>query len=277
MYKLIPILRNIISESKKYEMDPETYTTLAVIADNLYSKKRQKWLRQTHIDNIMFTTADGAQGMVKVYVSPRLPEIAEMSTNPFQSRDPMDFVMKLNPKKFGTKKGLFLTMYHEMMHAIDPSQSTRITAKNDLSYDPEKDESYWGHPIEFFAISNEFLEALTLEIEFRLRKIKKESSKKLIIKSLDNILNYFSKGEKLTELSLDILDKMGDEGGETKMSKLLQQILYDFPGVSEMLPEKKEPYFLHYIELIKKHNPEIWGKFLTMLFKHIQNIKETSI
>jgi hypothetical protein len=277
MTKLISILRNIIVESKKYEMDPETYTSLAVIADSLYNKKKQKWDRQTLFDSLMFKTADGAQGMVKIYVSPRLPDIAEMSTRPFDSRDPMDFVMKLNPRKFGSKRGLFLTMYHEMMHAIDPSQSTRVKAKNDMTYDPEKDETYWGHPIEFFAITNEFMEALQLEIESRFKKVKREESKKLIFKSLDNILDYFSKGEKLSDLSLDILDKMGEEGDETKLSAILKQILYDYPGVSEFLPKKDEPYFLHYVQLIKKYNPKIWPKFLTMLYKLIDDLKESSI
>jgi hypothetical protein len=277
MTKLIAILKNIIVESKKYEMDPETYTSLAVIADTLYNKKRQKWDKQTLFDSLMFKTADGAQGMVKIYISPRLSDIAEISTRPFDSRDPMDFVMKLNPNKFGSKRGLFLTMYHEMLHAIDPSQSTRVTAKNDLTYDPSRDESYWGHPIEFFTITNEFMEALQLEIESRFRRVKKEESKKLIFKSLDNILDYFARGEKLSDLSLDILDKMGEEGSETRLSGTLKQILYDYPGVSELLPRKDEPYFLYYVELIKKYNPKIWDKFLTMLFKHIQNIKETSI
>lgn len=277
MTKLISILKNIILESKKYEMDPETYTNLAVIANALYNKKRQKWDRQTLFDSLMFKTADGTQGMVKIYIAPRLPDIAEISTRPYDSRDPMDFVMKLNPKKFGSKRGLFLTMYHEMMHAIDPSQSTIVKSKNDLSYDPSRDESYWGHPVEFFAISNEFLEALQLEIESRFKRVKREESKKLIFKSLDNILNYFSRGEELSDLSLDILDKMGEEGSETKLSGILKQILYDYPGVSEFLPKKDEPYFLHYVELIKKHNPKIWSKFLTMLYKVIDDLKQYSI
>jgi hypothetical protein len=30
---------------------------------------------------------------------------------------------------------------------------------------------------------------------------------------------------------------------------------------------KDIPYYLQYIELIKKFNPKIWRRFLTMLFK----------
>ena len=109
-----------------------------------------------------------------------------------------------------------------------------------------------------------------------MKRIKRKEPKFLIIKSLDNILIYFSKGESLSDLTLDILDKMGEEGGDVKLSNILRQIVYDFPDVSDLLPKKNEPYFLHYIELIKKYNPEIWDKFLTMLYKHIQNIKKTS-
>ena len=277
MFKLFGTLKTIILESRKYEMDPATYTTLAVMANDIYEKRKQKWVKQTFFDSLLFKTADGTQGMVKIYVSPNLSEIAEMSTRPFESRDPMDFVMKLNPKKIGSRKSLFLTMYHEMMHAIDPSQSTRIKVKNSLTYDPSKDESYWGHPVEFFAITNEFLEALLLEIEFRLKIVKKEESKLLIINALDNILNYFSKGEKLSNLSLDIIEKMGDENSQNKLSKVLDRISFDFPETSELLPRKDEPYFLYYIELIKKYNPDIWNEFLTMLVKHVRNLKKISI
>ena len=40
----------------------------------------------------------------------------------------------------------------------------------------------------------------------------------------------------------------------------------DFPQTTELFRNKEEPYFLTYIELIKKYNPQMWPRFLTMLY-----------
>jgi len=37
---------------------------------------------------------------------------------------------------------------------------------------------------------------------------------------------------------------------------------------------KEEPYYITYIELIKKHNPEIWKRFLTMLYNTSYEIED---
>ena len=84
----------------------------------------------------------------------------------------MDFVMELQPKEYGSKKNLFLTIYHEMLHATDPSQSTKMSPKFLSTYNEKKDEAYWGHPIEFRAITNEFLEGLVNEIVLRYNRLK---------------------------------------------------------------------------------------------------------
>jgi hypothetical protein len=278
MFKLTQILKKIIIESKKYEMDSELYFQLSSLAYHIFSYKKKKVNKQILVDKILFKTEDGTQGMVKIFLSPNLPAIAEMSTIPFESRDPMDFVMKLNPKKIKSVKNLFLTIYHEMMHAIDPTQSTQMSVKHSIDYDPSKDESYWGHPIEFFAITNEFLEALDLEIDLRISQLKNSNNKKLILKSLDNILDYFTKDEKLSMLSLDIIEKMGDDASfDSKISEIISKMTYPFPRVSEFMKKPEDPYFLYYVELIKKYNPEIWKKFLEMLQNHIFEIKKRTI
>jgi hypothetical protein len=49
---------------------------------------------------------------------------------------------------------------------------------------------------------------------------------------------------------------------------MLADISTDYPSVTELIPNKEEiPYYLQYIQLIKKYNSDIWPKFLTMLFK----------
>ena len=269
MIKFLPILSNVISEQKRYQMNPETRSKLMDLADSLWSMRNKRFFKKTMVDQITFQTADGTDGFVKVFVNPKYPNFGEMDTFPEDSYDPMNFVMQVNPKKFGSKKNVFLTLYHEMMHAIDPNFTTKHNEKFWDTYDSEKDEMYWGHPVEFFAITNEFLEGLVIEFERRSKLVQDPEDKKLLLKSFQNILNYFGKGEKLTNQSKDILRRINDEHvDDNTLSKVVSDIESKFPKVSELIDDKKDiPYFLYYVELIKNHNPDIWPRFLTMLFK----------
>jgi hypothetical protein len=161
------------------------------------------------------------------------------------------------------------------MHATDPTLSTKTSMRHLSTYNPLDDKKYWGHPIEFRAITNEFLEALVLEFKIRINRLIIPENKKFLTKSLENILNYFKQGSKLSKLSLDILRRMNDENVlDNRFSKLVADISSEFPQASEFIPDKEEPYFLTYIETIKNHNPEIWRRFLTMLSKTSKEIEE---
>ena len=93
-------------------------------------------------------------------------------------------------------------------------------------------------------------------------------------KSEDNILNYFGKGEPLNKLSLDILSRINDENMlDNKISKVFSNMTADYPKTSEFVSPKEDPYYITYIELIKKYNPKIWPKFLTMLYNTSEEIK----
>jgi len=269
MIKFLPILSNVISEQKRYQMNPETRSKLKDLADSLWSMRNKRFPKKTMVDQLEFQTADGADGLVKIFVNPKYPNFGELDSYPEDSYNPKDFVMQLNPKKFGSKKNVFLTLYHEMMHAIDPNFTTKHNEKYWDTYDSEKDEMYWGHPVEFFAITNEFLEGLVIEFERRSQLVQDPEDKKLLLKSFQNILNYFGNGEKLTNQSKDILSRINDEHvDDNTLSKVISDIESKFPKVSELIDNKKDiPYFLYYVELIKNHNPDIWPRFLTMLFK----------
>ena len=250
-------------------MNPETRSKLKDLASSLWSMRNKKFFKKTMVDQLEFQTADGADGLVKIFVNPKYPNFGELDSYPEDSYNPKDFVMQLNPKKFGSEKNVYLTLYHEMMHAIDPNFTTKHNEKYWDTYDSEKDEMYWGHPVEFFAITNEFLEGLVIEFERRSKLVQDPEDKKALLKSLKNILNYFGKNEPLTNQSKDILRRINDEHvDDNVLSKLVSDIESKFPNVSELIDNKKDiPYFLYYVELIKNHNPDIWPRFLTMLFK----------
>jgi hypothetical protein len=277
MIKFINILTSVISEQKRYQFSPETQERLKSVVDKLWNDRNKKYMKKTRVDFFPFKLADGTDGLVKVIVNPRLPYIGFMGTNPKKSLDPADIFIEVNPKHYQSKKNLYLTIYHEMIHASDPTQSHEWKPSYDVTYNPKKDEEYWGHPIEFFAITNEFLEGLINEYTRRTYRTRSSENRGLLLKSFDNILNYFAKGEKLNKLSQDILYRINDEYVNTsKISNMLADISTDYPNVTELIPNKEDiPYYLHYVQLIKKYNPDIWPKFLTMLFKtkdEIENI-----
>ena len=120
--------------------------------------------------------------MVDVRVNPRLPYLGFMGTTPKDSRDPSEMYIEVNPKHYESKKNLYLTVYHELIHAIDPTQTTHFSPKYMLTYSEKDDTKYWGHPIEFFAITNEFLEGLILEFKRRADRIRNEDNRKFLHK-----------------------------------------------------------------------------------------------
>ena len=271
MIRFLDILKNVVLEGKRYQFDPEVYLKLHAIVDELWSKRNQKFTKKTLVTQLPFKTADGVDGLVKILINPRLKYIGEMGVRPNKSLDPADIYIELNPKHYQSKKNLYLTLYHEMIHASDPTQSHKWTPSYDLTYDEESDEKYWGHPVEFFAITNEFLEGLFLEFERRIKSSRTKKDAINLQKSFQNILNYFAKGEKLSKLSWDVLSRVNDENvDEDRISKLVADIKSQNPEFFYSRPLKNEedlPYYLYYVQMIKKFNPKIWSRFLTMLYK----------
>ena len=250
---------------------------LISVVEELWKDRNKPYKGKTLVDQIRFRMADQTEGLVKVYVNPRLKYIGYMGTKPKKSLDPADLFVEVNPKFYESKKNLYLTLYHEMIHASDPMQSHKWSPRYDLTYDEKSDEKYWGHPVEFFAISNEFLEGLVNEFERRYERLKNSDNKKVLLKSLQNILNYFGKNEPLTKQSLNIIQRINDDSiGAGKFGQILANIQTDFPETSEMIPAsyEDEPYYLHYVQMIKKFNPEIWSKFLSMLYTTSNEIKD---
>lgn len=276
MIKFINILsKTIISEQKRFRFESDTIEKIKSIANELWNDRDKKYTGKTLIDMFPFKLASGVDGLVKVVVNPRLPYIGYMGTKPKKSIDPADIFVEVNPKFYESKKNLYLTLYHEMIHAADPNQSYLWKPSKEIDYNPDKDEMYWGHPIEFFAITNEFLEGLENEYTRRVSRTRNPENLNILVKSFNNILNYFSNGEKLSKLSQDVLFRINDEYvNSDKISNMLADISTDYPNVTELIPNKDDiPYYLHYIQLIKKFNPKIWPRFLTMLYKTKDDIE----
>jgi hypothetical protein len=274
MIKFINILSNVISEQKRYKLSPEDYTKLLELTDRLWTLRSKEIPRKIEVDQMEFMTADGSEGKVRIFLNPRYKNYGQMDLKPRTTRNPQKFVMQLNPKLFGSKKNLFLTLYHELMHATDPNFTTRSNDKYWKDYDPTVDEKYWGHPVEFRSVTNEFLEGLVNEFRRRNDGVIKVENRQLLLKSLNNILNYFAKSEPLSRLSLDVINRISDEGlKDTRIANLLANISTEYPETSEFM-NNKEPYYLKLINTIKKFNSSMWPRFLKMLYDTVDEIKD---
>jgi hypothetical protein len=272
-------LLNIVNEGKRIKLEPEVNALIHRVSDIIYKKRNTGFKTYTPITSIPIVVQDGTPGTVEIAVDPNLQYFGLLDQKVEDSKDPNDFILTLNPNKITSKKNLYLTLYHEVMHATDPGYTTKYSEKYWKDYDPEIDEKYWAHPIEFRASTNEFIEGLRNEFQLRKKRLKNADNLKYLIKSADNILEYFAKGTPLSKLSYDILEGMsGLVPQDTKIAKLLQDMIIEYPQTSEFTPKhNKPPYYIGYIELIKKYDPTIWNRFLSTLHAEVQNIKENLI
>lgn len=275
MIKFVNILKSVITEAKRYKFTPDTLDRMNKVVDKLWDDRKKDYQRRKELIGVIpIKLANGVDGLVRIYVNPRLSYIGLMDIRPSKSLDPADLVIEVNPKYYESKKNLYLTLYHEMIHASDPTQSVQWSPKYMMTYDETSDEKYWGHPIEFFAISNEFLEGLVKEFERRVKRTRKPENLIILEKSLNNILNYFSKNEPLSPLSKDILFRVNDEFIGEDTPKQLKNWTADMPNLADFISRgTEEPYYLYYVQMIKKFNPSIWKKFLSMLYDTTFEIK----
>lgn len=276
MTKLINILSNILIEAKRIQIDPEITAQLEFLTNIIYKKKLKGINKLTPVGNIPLKISDGSTGNAEVIINPNLRDMGITDNISKDRLDPNAFVIYINPNRISNKKLIYQTLFHELMHATDPVFSTKFSEKLFSTYDTRVDEKYWAHQIEFRASANEFLEGLVREFSIRKSRLKNKENIVLLIKSANNILNYFSKGKKLTKLSFNILEEMGDdEHINNIISKVLRDISVEFPSVIELLPEKKEiPPYLEALELIKVNDGKVWTKFLSMLYTTIEEIKQ---
>jgi hypothetical protein len=271
MIKLIDIL----NESTRVKVDPDFKRVLNNVVDIIFKKRKTGFKKYTEITSIPIEIADGTPGTVEIVVDPELEHYGILDVKVEDSTDPNDFIIKINPNEVKSKKGLYQTLYHEIMHATDPMFSTKSTESFWDTYDPEMDEKYWGHPVEFRAITNEFIEGLINEFILRRSRVKTPTSIESLKKSLDNIMNHFSNGEKLSVLSTDIIGDMYGSEEMTRSRMILNNILIDNPEISDVLSKtERNLEYIVVLELVKKYSGSDWKRFLGMLYKASEEIKE---
>ena len=277
---------NLQETSKRFKLDDKNLETMLNLLDDLtIEMKTLKKNRMYHLEDVTITTIDGTDYELPVYIDSKFDSFAGLA---FDRHSPIgvdNIALVVNPKFSASKKNLYNSLYHEFLHAIDPTLTSKPSEKYMSKYaDPnENPDLYYSHGIELRGITGEFFEALVNEFRERLSNIKDSEDREIYSKSLDNIVSFFNEMEPLSPMSFDILDSMeGQRGFENKSRQVLNKILKDYPKTSEFLRDtpENEPYYLQVIDDIRFYSPKGWKMFLNMLYstkKEITKMIENKI
>lgn len=267
-----------INEAKRYKLRDNIGEFLHTIVDNFFERSKKPIKKKTLLGIVSIKTDDGTEGIVRVYIDPNLhkefkdPVFAYLDIEG-EETDAENLYVSINPREVKDKTELYNTLYHEFLHATDPVFTTKSTEKFWADYDPSIDEKYWGHQVEFRAVTGEILNAMVNEFKKRKEQLSDKSQLKYLIDSNENILHHFSQGEELTEFSKKIFQSMFKEQG-TK--SVLSKISLHYPSTSELFPrqEKDMNYLERYLMNIKKFSGKKWNKFLSMMYSTHQEIMD---
>lgn len=266
--------------SKRFRLDDEN---LAIMLDllNLITDEIGKNFKKRSISkltDVSIKTMNGVEYTLPVYIDPKFEGYAGIAYDKSKDINADNIALIVNPYMVKSKKNLYNSLYHEFLHAVDPTITTSPSKKYQSSYgDPtERPDLYYSHGIELRGITGEFFEALVNEYKERKKYIKDEEDKKVLLKSIKNIVNFFVELEPLNSLSYNILDEMSGENDlNNKFRVQMSNIFKEYPKTSEFVENcpNKEPYFLVIIDLIRYFSPKGWKRFLTMLYSTYEEIR----
>jgi len=270
-------MRNL-QEVKRYKLKDNLEKTLHQIVDTFFDRMKKPVKKKTKIGDVKINLSDGTEGNVKVYIEPNMDSILGFKALAFmeteeESNDPNRLYVSINPELNKDKTSLYNSLYHEFLHTTDPVYSSKFSEKLHATYDPDVDEKYWGHQIEFRAITGEILNAMVNEFKIRKGQVSNKQQLDKLIESNSNILNHFATGEELSNLSLMIFKSMNKE---PKTKSVLDKISREYPDTASLIPKPKTDlqYLDRYLLNLKKFSGEKWNKFLSMLYSTYEEIMD---
>ena len=270
-------MRNL-QEVKRYKLKDNLEQTLHQIVDTFFNRIKKPVKKKTKIGDVKINLSDGTEGNVKVYIEPNMYSIFGFEAFAYmdsedESNDPNRLYVSINPKLNEDKTSLYNSLYHEFLHLTDPVFTSKFSEKLHATYDPDVDEKYWGHQIEFRAIAGEVLNALVNEFKIRKGQVSNKQQLDKLIESNSNILNHFATGEELSNLSLMIFKSMNKD---PKTKSVLDKISREYPDTASLLPKPKTDlqYLDRYLLNLKKFSGKKWNKFLSMLYSTYEEIMD---
>lgn len=209
-----------VFESKRIILPKEVDDKIIELVDNLWRQRGLIFRNKRKVGVLSFNTLDGASGMVRIFVDPNLVDNwASIDTEPLYSRDPADFVLIISKiSEFESKTHLYNVIYHEMIHAVDPTQSTKFSSRFQSSYKWwNSDKDYYSHKVEQTAIFSEILNSIVKEFQ-------KPENKNFQL--LDYVLKFFMDVKldrrKINKKTKFIIDSLGKERGITLLKEVIK-------------------------------------------------------
>lgn len=151
---------------------------------------------------------------------------------------------------------------HELIHAKDPASNQHFLNE---PYDSTKPEVYYKSWREFQTMTGQFFEAITTGVD---RALEIEIPKDKILKSLDDILNFYAGKTKM--LSQDTNDFIQGTGKRNIFQSLIK-FADEIAGGGIRQPALDA--YTQYIAAIKQYHPEAYNEFLKDLYKTIDQAK----
>ena len=249
----------VISEaSKRHKLSEKTIQDLRKAAVEAFKAYQTEDSDFEKVSSIYVENPLGEKGEVEVYY---LDELEVEASTEFKKDGPNElsrYFIVVNPDNgmYPSLKSTYNALYHELQHLTDPAMTTRKSEKHMSKYSTKNDENYYGHDAEFKAMSNEFLEALVNEYLDSSSPLSKEDT----LKSLNNIRLFFKQNEKLTKETYGIIQSMAG-GKDSDFEMYIPEDLMTLP------------YYLKFVWLLKRYNPNRWNQFLNMLYATIEDIE----
>jgi len=236
-------------ESRRIRLSQDIMGRIDALAARLWRMRGRRMQKVTWVDLWPFRTLDGTDALVQIYVDPHMEDTWGMAgTDPAYSRDPLDLELAMcHPRHFSGTNDIRNMLTHEMMHLMDPSETTRFTPKDHIGYNPwagPEDDAYLGHKGEYTAIYNEVLGSIVSVFG----RIAKTHSRKTRLGILDDLLAFFSSGE-LNE------GRMPD-----RLVRFFERAATDRD-------------FIDLIREIKRHRPNAHRVFLSKLYDTVEELR----
>jgi len=258
-----------MKDIKRKRLDPKINAQLKKLA-SIISKNYNRFNVNTKVGEIFFENDLGENGFVEIYAWKNLPFYAQLLGDKID-----EFTIQV--KALESEKEVYNALFHEMLHATDPDFFDDETWED---YDPEEDESYFGHKLEFRTMTNEFLNALSNVFKEKLKDSNSLTKKKLH-DALTNIVNYYFHDDTLKDFSADLLDYAagGIKFSNNELDDLMSRIQLQYPGeytlTTKTSKREKLPVFIRgYLNKIREYNPKQWTDFMSMLLSTQEEISE---
>lgn len=255
-----------MSNERVASLNIKTKRDIYKLVEKIFKNEKKFFdFKKTKIGELIILIDDGTKHRVGVYFDTVTDGEAYIQDN-YENDEYFEFNLYINPNFIKTKKGLYNTIYHEVMHLSDPT----VTTKPDDQYVNYHNYNYYALESEFRAWTSEILESLRNEVINELAYVENKKELHYLKNTLKNIVAHIADGYDLYPESSKLIRKMsGREETIIDFTEVLKKVDILYPNLShlkEPIGEEEEiPTYLLILRNFQGANPKRWKDFIKML------------